>query len=99
MLCFHDEWHDYSKMEQIFRYHLQKRTYSQVNWYLLFQKWKENNCQIIELHSQLALLYPDGHIFSEREIRAWRAMLRATGCINITPFGKEESEVGYYFYY
>ncbi|CAG8510644.1 8115_t:CDS:2 [Gigaspora rosea] len=54
----------------------------------------ENDCQIIELQSQLALLYPDSYIFSEREIQAWRAMLCATGCINITPFGKEESEVG-----
>jgi hypothetical protein len=94
LLCHHNEWHNYSKMEQVFRYHLQKRTYSKVNWYLLFQKWKENNCKIIELHSQLASLYPNDYIFSEREIRAWRAMLRATGCTNITPFGKEKSEVG-----
>ncbi|CAB4461625.1 unnamed protein product [Rhizophagus irregularis] len=91
-VCFYNEWHDYSKMEQIFRYHLQKRTCSQVDWYLLFREWKENNCPIIELHSQLASLYPNGYIFSEREMRAWRAMLRATGCINITPFDKEESE-------
>ena len=38
LLCFYDEWHNYLKMEQIFRYHLQKRTYSQVNWYSLFQE-------------------------------------------------------------
>src|SRR2546429_936353 len=97
LICFHGEWNNYSKMEEIFKYHLQKRTYSQVNWYLLFQKWKKNNCQIIELHEQLDLLYPNGYIFSEREIRAWRAMLCATGCVNITPFDKNESEVGYYF--
>jgi len=59
---------------------------------------KKNNCQIIELHEQLDLLYPNGYIFSEREIRAWRAMLRATGCVNIIPFDKNESEVGYYFF-
>ena len=70
LLCFHDKQYNYSKMEQIFKYHLQKRTYSQVNWYLLFQEQKENNCQIIELHSWLDLLYPDDYIFSEREIRA-----------------------------
>ncbi len=84
-------------MEQLFKYHLRKRTYSQVNWYLLFQEWKENNCQIIELHSRLDLLYSDGYIFSEREIQAWRAILRAIRCVNITPFDKKESEVGYYF--
>jgi hypothetical protein len=95
LMCFHNEWDNYSKMEQIYRYHLQKRTCSQVNWYLLFQKWKENDCQIIELHSQLVLLYPSGHIFSERETRAWRATLRAAGCVNITPFDKEESEVSF----
>ena len=63
----------------------------------MFQEWKENNCQIIELHSRLDLLYSDGYIFSEREIQAWRAILRAIRCVNITPFDKKESEVGYYF--
>ncbi|RIA82600.1 hypothetical protein C1645_862350 [Glomus cerebriforme] len=92
LTCFHDEWHNYLKMEQIFRYHLQRRTSSQINWYSLFQEWKESDCQIIELHNRLSLIYPDDHIFSERELRAWRALLCATGCVNITPFGKEESE-------
>ncbi|CAG8709677.1 462_t:CDS:2, partial [Funneliformis caledonium] len=32
LLCFHNEWHNYSKMKQLFKYHLRKRTYSQVNW-------------------------------------------------------------------
>ena len=41
LLCFHGEWHDYLKMEQLFRHHLRKRTYSQVNWYLLFQDGKK----------------------------------------------------------
>ena len=68
LICFHEEWHNYLKMEQIFRYHLQKRTYSQVKWYSLFWEWKENHSPIIELHSQLALLYPTGYIFSVREI-------------------------------
>ena len=62
LICFYSEWNNYSKMKEIFKYHLQKRTYSQVNWYLLFQKWKKNNCQIIELHEQLDLLYPNGYI-------------------------------------
>ncbi|GBB90470.1 hypothetical protein RclHR1_17450001 [Rhizophagus clarus] len=56
-------------------------------------EWKDNDCQIIELHSRLGLLYPKDYIFSEREIRAWRAILHATGCINITSFDKGESEV------
>ncbi|GES80797.1 hypothetical protein GLOIN_2v1487903 [Rhizophagus clarus] len=76
-------------MEQIYKYNLQKRTCSQVNWYLLF---REYDCQIIESYSQLDILYPKDYIFSEREIRAWRAMLHTTGCVNITPFDKEESE-------
>ena len=80
-------------MEQIFKYYLRRRTISDINWYSLFQEWKENNCQIIELHNRLSLLYPNDYIFSERELRAWREMLHAMGCINITPFDKGESEV------
>jgi hypothetical protein len=51
-------------------------------------------CQIIELTQSVNLLYPDDYNFSERKIHAWQAMLRATGCVNITPFDKRESEVG-----
>jgi hypothetical protein len=97
LTCFHDEWHNYSKMEQIFRYHLQRRTSSQIDWYSLFQEWKKSNCPIIELHNRLSLLYPDDYIFSERELRAWRALLCAAGCVDITPFSKEESEVIIFF--
>ncbi|RHZ50879.1 hypothetical protein Glove_490g69 [Diversispora epigaea] len=96
VVCFYNEWDNYSKMEQIFKYNLQKRTSSQINWYSLFEEWKQNNCQIIELYSRLALLYPSNYIFSKREIRAWQAMLRATGCVNITPFDKKESEIEFW---
>jgi hypothetical protein len=98
LTCFHNEWHNYLKMEQIFKYHLQRRTISHIDWYSLFQEWKESNCQIIELHNRLSLLYPNDYIFSERELRAWRAMLHTTGCINITPFDKKESEVIFLYY-
>ncbi|CAG8704190.1 11899_t:CDS:2, partial [Acaulospora morrowiae] len=32
-------------------------------------------------------------ILNEHELRAWQAMLKATGCINITPFAKKESKI------
>ncbi|GBC10345.1 hypothetical protein RclHR1_09550006 [Rhizophagus clarus] len=74
---------------------------------LFFQTISENGCSIYvykknqlskEFHGsdtnsvQLGLLYPKDYIFSEREIRAWWAILHATGCVNIIPFDKGESE-------
>ncbi|RIB04326.1 hypothetical protein C2G38_2222664 [Gigaspora rosea] len=47
---------------------------------------------IIELHSALRDLYPTGYEVKDRELRAWKAMLKNIRCTEITPFGKEESE-------
>lgn len=48
---------------------------------------------IIELHSNLKQLYPLDHKFSERELNAWRIMLRNIGCHDVTPFSKQASKV------
>ena len=33
------------------------------------------------------------HVFKQHEIEAWRTMLKATGCTNISPFEKNQSKV------
>ncbi|CAJ0645786.1 5929_t:CDS:2 [Entrophospora sp. SA101] len=43
------------------------------------------------LKTQLASIYPSDHIFNERECRAWKALIKAAGDTNITPFDKKES--------
>ncbi|RHZ49726.1 hypothetical protein Glove_515g4 [Diversispora epigaea] len=54
--------------------------------------WLNQHSTIIELHGKLKKLYPPNYILDDRELRAWKTMLKAVGCINITPFGKNESE-------
>jgi len=40
-------------------------------------------------------MYPSDHKFSDRELQAWNAMLKAVGCTNITPFSNRISPVSY----
>ncbi|CAG8671197.1 10207_t:CDS:2, partial [Gigaspora rosea] len=46
---------------------------------------------IIELREKLNQLYPPQYVFNERELCAWKTMLKASGCTNITPFKKDDS--------
>ena len=48
---------------------------------------------MIELQTQFKKLYPSNHNINDRELRAWKSMLRNVGCTKITPFDKEQSEV------
>ncbi|RHZ85580.1 hypothetical protein Glove_64g62 [Diversispora epigaea] len=60
------------------------------------KNFKDNYSKMEQIFNRLALLYPSNYIFSKREIRAWQAMLRAIGCVNITPFDKKESEIKFW---
>ncbi|CAG8458528.1 6386_t:CDS:10 [Scutellospora calospora] len=51
-----------------------------------------NSIPIIELRKKLQQLYPPQYVLSERELCAWRTMLKASGCTNISPFEKGQSE-------
>ena len=93
--CKPSDWTNYAIMEILFKYHLKRRTISDIRWYTLFENWI-NNSSIIEFYTQLKSLYPIRHKFCDREIRAWQCMLRAAGCHNITPFIKENSKVNYF---
>ncbi|GES80414.1 hypothetical protein GLOIN_2v1834394 [Rhizophagus clarus] len=78
------EWDNFNLMKKLYEYHLRCQT-SSIEWYNLFIKWNQNECNIIELTSELKLLYLQGHQFSDRKLGAWLSILRATGCSNITP--------------
>lgn len=90
--CASHKWDNFNLMKKLYEYHLRRRT-SNIEWYNLFVKWNQNECNIIELTSELKLLYPQEHQFSDRELGAWLSMLRAAGCSNITPWSHNESEV------
>ena len=91
--CFSHEWSNFKLMKKLYEYHLLRRISTNIKWYDLFVKWDQNDHNIIELSSELKLLYPPEYQFSERELGAWLSMLRAAGCSNITPWPHGESEV------
>jgi hypothetical protein len=91
--CKPNDWTNYTIMESLFKYHLKRRTRSNINWYSLFEKWINCESDIIELHTHLKSIYPARHKFGDREIGAWQCMLKSAGCYNVTPFEKNESKV------
>jgi hypothetical protein len=104
--CSPTFWNNEALMNNLFSYHLRKRTISNINWQQFFQNWLAQESTIIELHDTLKKMYPPNYLHDERELRAWRAMLRAAGCTEITPFSKDQSEVIFlliiidcYYYY
>ena len=72
---------------------MRKRTLSNIDWQQFFQLWLTQKSTIIELREMLKKIYPPDYLYSERELRAWRAMLKAAGCTEVTPFSKDQSEV------
>ncbi|RIB20501.1 hypothetical protein C2G38_2179132 [Gigaspora rosea] len=62
-----------------------------INWYSVFINWLDQST-IMELYSILEKIYPCNYKFSKREIRAWHAMFKATGCSPITLFSHNESQ-------
>ena len=80
-------------MTLLYNYHLRRRTISNINWKLLFDKWMDQESDIIEIYSVLKIIYPIYYTFGDREISAWQFFLKAAGCSNITPFESKESKV------
>jgi len=92
--CLLKNWSNYELMKSLFDYHLKQKTLAVINWHSLFLNWHKSQTNIIEFYSSLEDIYPLlNYQFSDREIGAWRAMLRASGCYNITPWKSEESKV------
>ena len=80
-------------MKQLYDYHLKQKTIANLIWHQFIFDWLEQESPIIELYSQLQILYPKNHQFSDRELRAWQSMLRDVGTHNVTPWSNKESEV------
>ncbi|EXX69092.1 hypothetical protein RirG_099080 [Rhizophagus irregularis DAOM 197198w] len=63
-----------------------------INWQLLFEDWCSEASTIIELRTKFKKLYPSNHDINDRELRAWKSILKNVGCTKVTPFNKEQSE-------
>ncbi|GBC47353.1 uncharacterized protein OCT59_002046 [Rhizophagus irregularis] len=55
--CTPEEWNNLPLLQQIFEYHLKKRTISDVNWMGFIENWKNQQSEIIELRISLMQLY------------------------------------------
>lgn len=64
-----------------------------IKWRDLFDKWLDQESDILELREAILNLYLSNYEISDKEWRTWRAFIQNAGCANITPFKKEESEV------
>jgi hypothetical protein len=91
--CKLEEWNDVLLLQQIFEYHLKKRTKSDVNWLDFIENWKNQQSEIIELRTSLMQVYGSEYQINSRELCAWRTMLRHMGCVEITPYNQNQCEV------
>ncbi|CAG8744923.1 17733_t:CDS:2, partial [Racocetra fulgida] len=82
-----------SNKKHLFDLNLKKAiSKSSEKWYQIFQNWKQQKSNIIELYTHLRKTYGSNYEFREREVRAWHAIFHATGCLDITPYDKQLSE-------
>ena len=86
--CISEEWNDVFLLQQIFEYHLKKRTKSDINWLGFIKNWKNQQSKIIELRTSLMQVYGSKYQINSRELYAWKTMLRHMGCVEITPYNK-----------
>ena len=59
--CTLEEWNDILLLQQIFEYHLKKRTKSDINWLGFIKNWKNQQNEIIELRTSLMQVYGSKH--------------------------------------
>lgn len=91
--CTPNEWGNFSLIKNLYDYHLKRRSLANIEWYTFFTDWLEKESTIIEIFSQLEMIYPKHYEIKKRELGAWQTMLRASGCHNITPWTQYESKV------
>ena len=84
--CDETFWHNKNIMNYLYNHFLCRQTISNIQWHQFFIDWQNNPCTIIEFHNSITALYSPQYTFKDRELRAWKAMLKAAGCHEITPF-------------
>ncbi|CAG8715018.1 6656_t:CDS:2, partial [Racocetra persica] len=91
--CTLANWDNRIIMEYLFDLHLKKAVSKfSEEWYQVFQNWKQQKNNIIELYTHLSKIYGSNYEFQEREMRVWRVIFCATGCTKITPYNKQFSK-------
>ncbi|RHZ51762.1 hypothetical protein Glove_470g6 [Diversispora epigaea] len=63
-----NDWNNENILQQLFNYHVKRRTITSVDWKFFFKTWNESENPVIELELSLCAIYPSGYEFSEREL-------------------------------
>jgi hypothetical protein len=93
-ICNAMQWNNIEIMTEAFDRCLKKKiAVVGIDWYKFFISWKEQKATIIELTSHLKKIYPSEHVFTDRELNAWRKMMKKVGCVEITPYKRNELKV------
>ncbi|RHZ50567.1 hypothetical protein Glove_495g38 [Diversispora epigaea] len=96
--CLPDEWHNYEKLTKVFDRHIKTRKLhnTTINWTHLFDDWYKRYSTIVIFPLVLSKMYPENYKFQDKELRAWRAMFKACGCSNVTPFSQIKSQIEFW---
>lgn len=96
--CLPDEWNDIEKLTKVFDRHIKSRKIpnTMINWTSLFNNWYKQYSTVILFPSVLFKIYPEDYKFQDKELRAWRAMFKACGCSDVTPFLYKKSQIEFW---
>ncbi|RHZ63519.1 hypothetical protein Glove_329g90 [Diversispora epigaea] len=98
-MCTPNEWNNFDILQQVFDRHIKSRkitTAVLLDWKKLFDDWLSQNSTIIQLPKILQKIYPINYQFQDKDICAWKAMFKACGCTNVTPFKKNISNIEFW---
>ncbi|RHZ45238.1 hypothetical protein Glove_682g66 [Diversispora epigaea] len=98
-ICTPNEWNNSDFLQQAFDQHIKSRkiiTSILLDWKKLFDDWLLQKSTIIQIPKMLQKIYPIDYQLQDKEIRAWKAMFKACGCNNVTPFEKDISNIEFW---
>ncbi|RHZ79175.1 hypothetical protein Glove_151g136 [Diversispora epigaea] len=84
-----------------YKQHLKRKiAISDIDWYKFFIQWKKQLSSIIEFNTHLKTIYPSDYIFTDHELRTWRAMMKSVGFKfwTKTPDASSDQEIISYLY-
>ncbi|PKY13181.1 hypothetical protein RhiirB3_465254 [Rhizophagus irregularis] len=98
-ICMPDEWNNFEILQKAFDRHIKPRkigTTVLLNWQSFFIDWLSQESTIIQIPKTLQNIYPVDYQLQHKELCAWKAMLIACGCTNVTPFEKKKSDIEFW---
>lgn len=98
-ICMPDEWNNFEILQRAFDLHIKTRkigTTILLDWQSLFIDWLSQESTIIQIPKALQNIYPADYQLQYKELGAWKAMLIACGCTDVTPFEKNKSNIEFW---